>query len=153
MKKLLKQKVNLIELSNYANRLAQKAKLGDIFLLSGELGVGKTTFVRFFIESIYKRNFLKKPKFIKSPSFPILITYPIKNYEILHYDLFRIKNNNELIELNIQENIKNNIYLIEWPEMLLKKAIFKNYYLINLKIINKNNRLIEVIHQNKNFLL
>ena len=153
MKKLLKQKVNLIELGNFANKLAHKTNLGDIFLLSGELGVGKTTFVRFFIESIYARHLLEKPNFIKSPSFPILISYPFKNSEILHYDLFRIKNNNELIELNIQEKIKNNIYLIEWPEIILKNAIFQNYYLIKLKIINENNRLIEVFHTNINFKL
>ena len=149
MKKLLKQKFNLIELNEIAIKLAHKTKPGDIFLFSGELGVGKTTLVRFFIESIYKKNLLKKPKFIKSPSYPILISYPVKNFEILHYDLFRIKNNEELIELNMQEKIKNNIYLIEWPEIVLKNAILKNYYLIKLKIINNDDRLIEVFYQNK----
>ena len=150
LKKLLKQKVNLVELNEIAIKLTHKIKPGDIFLFSGELGTGKTTLVRFLIEAIYKKNLLKKPKFIKSPSFPILISYPIKNFDIFHYDLFRIQNNEELIELNIQEKIKNNIYFIEWPETVLKNAIFENYYLIKLKIINNNDRLIEVFYKNKN---
>jgi len=57
----------------------------------------------FFIYSIFARNLIKRPSSIKSPSFPIMINYPLKNFEIFHYDLYRLINENELKELNINE--------------------------------------------------
>ena len=78
-------RANLEILQNLAKILAKKTQQGDIFLLEGELGSGKTTFSRFFIESIFEKNLLTKPNSIKSPSFPILINYDLNNYEIFHY--------------------------------------------------------------------
>ena len=106
---LLKTKTSLKQLEIIAEKLASKSLIGDIYLLSGELGAGKTTFIRFFIYSIFARNLIKKPSSIKSPSFPIMINYPVKNFEIFHYDLYRLINTSELKELNISENLKQNI--------------------------------------------
>ena len=114
---LLKKKVDLKQIKIVAQKLAQNSNPGDIYLLNGELGSGKTTFTRFFIKSIYKKNLLPKPNSIKSPSFPILINYQLENYEIYHYDFYRIKHNNEFVELGIFENFINNITIIEWPEI------------------------------------
>ena len=87
MFKLLKIKTDLKQLEVIAKTLARKSIIGDIYLLSGELGVGKTTFIRFFINSIFDLNLINRPNSIKSPSFPILINYPIKNFEVFHYDI------------------------------------------------------------------
>ena len=149
---LFKKKVNLQQIKIVAQNLAQNTILGDIYLLNGELGSGKTTFTRFIINSIFEKNFIKKPYSIKSPSFPIMINYPLKNFEVFHYDLYRLINENELKELNINENIKKNITLIEWPQLIINSSQINNYFFINLTIISPNERMIEITHtHNKSF--
>ena len=149
---LLKTKTKLKQLEVIAKTLASKSSIGDIYLLSGELGAGKTTFIRFFINSIFDLNMIKKPNSIKSPSFPILINYPIKNFEVFHYDLYRLKNENEIQELNVIENLKKNITLIEWPQMIIDNFQIDNYFLINLDIVNPSERILKITHtHNKHF--
>ena len=139
---LFKKKVTLQQIKIVAQNLAQNSVLGDIYLLNGELGSGKTTFTRFFINSIFKKNFIKKPDSIKSPSFPIMINYSLKNFEVFHYDLYRL----------INENIKKNITLIEWPQLIIDSSQLNNYFFINLTIISPSERMIEIIHtHNKTF--
>ena len=75
-----------------------------------------------------------------------MINYPIKNFEVFHYDLYRLKNENEIQELNIIENLKENITLIEWPQMIINKLQIDNYFLINLEIINPRERIIKITH-------
>ena len=149
---LFKKKVNLQQIKIVAQNFARNSVPGDIYLLNGELGSGKTTFTRFFINSIFEKNFIKKPYSIKSPSFPIMINYPLKNFEVFHYDLYRLINESELKELNINENLKKNITLIEWPQLIINSSQINNYFFINLKIITPNERMIEITHtHNKNF--
>ena len=149
---LLKTKTDLKQLEVIAKTLARKSIIGDIYFLSGELGAGKTTFIRFFINSIFDLNLIKRPNSIKSPSFPILINYPIKNFEVFHYDLYRLKNENEIQELNVIENLKENITLIEWPQMIINSLQIDNYFLINLDIVNLSERIIKITHtHNKHF--
>ena len=143
---LLKTKTNLKQLEIIAKKLSSKSLIGDIYLLSGELGAGKTTFIRFFIYSIFACHLIKKPNSIKSPSFPIMINYPVKNFEVFHYDLYRLKNENEIQELNIIENLKENITLIEWPQMIINNLQIENYFLINLEIYNPSERIIKITH-------
>ena len=132
--------LDLKGLESFCDNISLNIKIGDIICLFGELGSGKTTFVRNLINSIYLRNKLKKPNSIKSPSFPILITYEINNLEIYHYDLFRISNVNELSEINIFEELNNTITFIEWPEIILDYLKSYNYYSVNLNIVNENIR-------------
>ena len=143
---LLTTKTSLKQLEIIAKKLASKSLIGDIYLLSGELGAGKTTFIRFFIYSIFAHNLITKPNSIKSPSFPIMINYPVRNFEVFHYDLYRLKNENEIQELNIFENLKENITLIEWPQMIINNLQIDNYFLINLEIINPRERIIKITH-------
>ena len=131
---------SLKSLKIFAEKFALDLNKRSLVLLKGDLGSGKTTFVRFVINSLFKINNLKKPGNIKSPSFPILITYNLKNYEIYHYDFYRIKNVYELNELNIFENFSNSISFIEWPEIILDNLTNTNYYLIEMKIISDNTR-------------
>ena len=146
MREIIEIECNILELESLAFNLAVKTNIGDIYMLSGDLGVGKTTFARFFINSLYKKNKLTKPENIKSPSFPILINYPILDYEIFHYDLFRIKNENELSEIGLFENFQNNISVIEWPEIIINNFKIPNYYLIKLEFVNIDKRGIKMQH-------
>ena len=135
-------------LKSFAKKLANKTAIGDVYLLSGELGVGKTTFTRFFINYLYDKYKVDRPIKIQSPSYPILINYKVSNFEIYHYDLYRLENVDELIELDFFENICRNIYIVEWPEILIKKFNLNNYSLINFKFINLDKR--KVKHQKFN---
>ena len=135
--------LDLTGLEHFCEELAPNLKVGDIICLFGELGSGKTTFARNLINSIYKRNELEKPLFIKSPSFPILLTYQVNNFEIYHYDLYRIQKSSELSEINIFEQLHNTITLIEWPEIILDSLKDYNFYSINLTIANKDQRNIK----------
>ena len=150
MFKILKKNYDLNQLEILAKKIAYKAVLGDMYLLKGELGVGKTTFARYFINAIYEKYLLKKPNSIKSPTFPIMISYALKNFEIFHYDLYRISNKNELKELNIFENIQKNLTLIEWPEIISQHIQIENYFLININIINSDKRKVEITHSQIN---
>ena len=132
--------LDLKGLEDFCENLSLNLKLGDIICLSGELGSGKTTFARNLINSIYKKNNLEKPLSIKSPSFPILITYEVNNFEIYHYDLYRISKSSELDEINIYEELNNSITLIEWPEIILDQLKGYSFYSLNLTITNDNTR-------------
>ncbi len=150
MIKLNNEVFNLKELEVFGNKFALELDKGDLILLSGDLGSGKTTFVRFVIQSLYKKNKIKIPKQIRSPSYPILITYPLLYYEIFHYDLYRIKKINELIELDIYENLQNSITFIEWPNIILENLSNQNYYKIDFEIKNQNTRYLNLKLFNKN---
>ena len=150
MIKLNNEVFNLKELEVFGNKFALELDKGDLIILSGDLGSGKTTFVRFVIQSLYKKNKIKSPKKIRSPSYPILITYPLQYYEIFHYDLYRIKKINELIELDIYENFQNSITFIEWPNIILENLSNQNYYKIDFEIKNQNSRYINLKLFNKN---
>jgi len=135
--------LDLKGLEGFCEDVSMNLKVGDIICLFGELGSGKTTVVRNLINSIYKRNKLEKPISIKSPSFPILLTYEVNNFEIYHYDLYRISKRNELSEINIFEELHNSITFIEWPEIILDYLKSYNYYSVNLNIVNENIRNIK----------
>ena len=152
MNTLLELECNLVELESLAKKLAEKTNFGDIYLLKGDLGVGKTTFARSFINSLFDKYNISRPQNIKSPSFPIMINYSLADYEINHYDLYRLVNKNELIEIGFIEDLEKNISIIEWPDLILNSFIINKYYLIQIEFINLNKRLIEIKHSvKKNF--
>ncbi len=135
--------LDLAGLEHFCEDISLKIKVGDIICLFGELGSGKTTFARNLINSVYKRNKLKKPTSIKSPSYPILLTYEVNNFEIYHYDLYRISKSSELAEMNIFEELHNSITIIEWPEVILDSLKDYNFYSLNLTVTNENSRNIK----------
>tara|TARA_B100001115_G_C15724295_1_gene352382 strand:- start:102 stop:557 length:456 start_codon:yes stop_codon:yes gene_type:complete len=103
-----------------ANKFLDIIKLGDIIFLYGEMGVGKTTFIRYFINGLQKKN-KEKITEITSPTFNLLNEYKIKNFQIMHYDLFRLSSSDELKNLDLFENKLNSITLIEWPQIIKEK--------------------------------
>ena len=104
----------------FANIISKKLKLGDIVFLYGEMGVGKTTFIKYLINIFQKQNKLEITE-VTSPTFNILNEYEINKTNINHYDLFRLKSAEELKDLNLFEKKTNQISLIEWPEIIDKK--------------------------------
>ena len=132
--------------AKFARKFSKVLKVGDVVLLHGEIGAGKTTFIRYLINSLEKKNKVKLGE-ITSPTFSILNEYEIKNITIRHYDLFRIKNSNEIENIGIYENIHDFITFIEWPDKIQKK-IKKKYNLyfkynskLNMRSLEVNKRI------------
>jgi tRNA threonylcarbamoyl adenosine modification protein YjeE len=132
--------LDLEGLKKFCKNVSINLKKGDIICLSGDLGSGKTTFSRYLINFIYQNQNKEPPNIIKSPSFPILLTYELNNLEIYHYDLYRISKSSELIHLNIFEELSNSITLVEWPEIILNSLENYNYFSVNFDILNENMR-------------
>ena len=144
MQKLSNQILDLRELEKLSTNLCKDISVGDIYLFQGDLGAGKTTFVRLLINNLFVLNNLPKPSSITSPTFPILITYELNSSQIYHYDLYRVKSLRELNELDFFENLNNNITFIEWPEMLINLPLNKKHYLINLDMVSETKRKINI---------
>ena len=92
-------------------------KPGDIIFLYGEIGVGKTTFARFLINHLEVENGIKKSE-VLSPTFNIVYEYDIGDTKILHYDLYRLKNYKDILQLGMFEIPNNHIKIVEWPELI-----------------------------------
>ena len=103
-----------------AKRVSKKLKPGDVVFLFGEMGVGKTTFIRYLVNTIQKENNLKQTE-ITSPTFNLLNEYQINKIKIDHYDLFRLKSVEDLKNLGLFEDSLNTITLIEWPQIIKEK--------------------------------
>ena len=100
-----------------AEKLTSYLKGGEYIFLYGEMGVGKTTFVKYFINKFQTNEQLKLTE-VTSPTFNLLNEYETNNFVIKHYDLFRIKNISEVKDLDIFENNEKIITLVEWPQLL-----------------------------------
>ena len=134
---------SLKETQNFSKQIAAKIKAGDTIFLYGEIGVGKTTFVRFFINHLENVNKIKNSD-ILSPTFNIVYNYEIKEIKLLHYDLYRLKNHNDILELGMFENAREQITIIEWPELIKTKP--KDRIEILFKYLeNVNSRRIKIL--------
>ena len=103
-----------------ASKFSKKIKPGNMVFLYGEMGVGKTTFIRYLINQIQKDNDLDITE-VTSPTFNLLNEYQINQIKINHYDLFRLKSVKEIKNLDIFEDKINTVTLIEWPQIIKKK--------------------------------
>ena len=110
----------LEKLDKLSELVSNKISSTEWIFLFGEIGVGKTTFSRFLINNIQKKNNIQTTD-VQSPTFNILIEYKIKDITIAHYDFYRLKKLKEIDDLGILHNEEKNIKIIEWPELIYKK--------------------------------
>ena len=101
------------KISNYLSK-------GDIIFLYGEIGVGKTTFIKHLINYLQSK-LNEKTTEVPSPTFNILYEYKVNELIIQHYDLYRVKSEMELKNIGLFENQEDSITLVEWPEIIKKK--------------------------------
>ena len=126
-----------------AKDLTHYLKGGEIIYLYGEMGVGKTTFVRHLINQFQKNKKLHITE-VTSPTFNLLNEYDINDLVIKHYDLFRLKDKSEITNLDLFENNQNTITLIEWPQLIDKKKSIKTIDLIFSYKNEFNNRSVKI---------
>ena len=111
---------SLEDTQNFSKNISKIISVGDIIFLYGEIGVGKTTFVRFFINHLEKKNRIKNSE-VLSPTFNILYDYEVGNIKILHYDLYRLKKHKDISQLGMFETSNDSIKIVEWPELIESK--------------------------------
>ncbi len=108
------------DLKKISNKIKKKLAPGDVIFLYGEIGVGKTTFARLLINNYEKEKNLKVSE-VLSPTFNIVFEYDIKKLTIKHYDLYRLKNDSDIKNIGLFEDLERTITLIEWPELIKEK--------------------------------
>jgi len=111
---------SLEDTQKFSKKISKIIKTGDIIFLYGEIGVGKTTFVRFLINELELKIGFKKSD-VLSPTFNIAYDYDVGKIKINHYDLYRIKNYEDILELGMFETNTNYIKIVEWPELIKLK--------------------------------
>jgi len=110
-----------VKTAELAKKFSKILKKGDVVFFHGEIGVGKTTFIRYLVNNFQKNNNLKQTE-VTSPTFNLVNEYEIGNFVIQHYDLFRLTSSNEIKNIGLLENQKEILTLIEWPEKIKKKV-------------------------------
>ena len=109
-----------VKTAELAKNFSNVLKKGDIVLFYGEIGVGKTTFIRHLINHLQVNNHLK-PTEVTSPTFNLVNEYDVGVFIIQHYDLYRLTNINETKNIGLLENQKEIVTLVEWPEKINDK--------------------------------
>ena len=105
------------DLKKISNKIRKKILPGDVVFLYGQIGVGKTTFTRLLINGFEKENKLKESE-VLSPTFNIVFHYKINDFIIEHYDFYRLKNEKEINNTGLFENLEEAITIVEWPELI-----------------------------------
>tara|TARA_B100000524_G_C23538275_1_gene330336 strand:+ start:32 stop:481 length:450 start_codon:yes stop_codon:yes gene_type:complete len=108
---------SLEHLNSLSQKVAEKLSKNDCIFLIGEIGVGKTTFARYLINYLQEKNGEKITE-VLSPTFNLLYEYDLKGIKIMHYDLYRIKDEKELKQLGIFLDNEDTIKIIEWPQLI-----------------------------------
>ena len=130
---------NSEETMNFAFNIASKLNIGDVVVLSGELGAGKTKFTEGFLK------FFGLDDEISSPTFSIVNEYKKDNLNIYHFDVYRLEDVDEFYAIGGEEYFSSGICIIEWGE-LIEEALPKNCIRINFEkdLSNENIRYLTV---------
>lgn len=113
MENIVDRVVDLTQLTKLATLVARRAIVGDVVALYGDLGTGKTTFVRAALRG------LGWTAEVPSPTFTLAQLYEIKGLRLWHFDLYRLDDSREAIELGIDEAFADGVSFVEWPERLV----------------------------------
>jgi tRNA threonylcarbamoyladenosine biosynthesis protein TsaE len=122
---------NLKQTINHAQSIAEKIKSPGLVFLNGDLGVGKTEWVRAFA-----RSWFKDPKLIiTSPTYSLLNIYEKGSRKLIHMDLYRLNSLDDLESTGFWDFLnEKNIICVEWSEKLLKDKISREYFDIHMKM-------------------
>ncbi len=127
------------ETIDFANKLAEQLNIGDLIVLSGDLGAGKTKFTEGIL------SFFGLEKEISSPTFTIVNEYNTQNKNIYHFDVYRLSSVDEFYAIGGEEYFTKGICIIEWGELILQ-ALPPTYIQINFERNdeNPNERIIHI---------
>ena len=103
--------------SELAKKFSRTLHKGDVAYFHGEIGVGKTTFIRHLINNLQQLNKINLTE-VTSPTFNLVNEYDVGNFIIQHYDLYRLTDYSEIKNIGLFENREEVVTLIEWPEKI-----------------------------------
>ena len=133
------------QLSKVAERIIEYATDQKVFLFYGEMGAGKTT----LINSIC--SYLGVQEHTSSPTFSIVNEYKIPNSSIFHFDFYRLKSQNEALDLGYEEYFYSGAYcFVEWPEKI-PELLPENYLKIKIEVMEDNKRKVYLSDQRSSF--
>lgn len=128
------------ETQSFAEQFAGELQGGEIILLSGDLGSGKTTFIRGLARGLN----IDDPDGVSSPSYTIINDYP-GEVTLLHVDLYRLNDDQEIIELALEELLTDNsVMAIEWGERLPME--FGKLFHLDFTVIYEDVREINLVN-------
>ncbi|MBR4874325.1 MAG: tRNA (adenosine(37)-N6)-threonylcarbamoyltransferase complex ATPase subunit type 1 TsaE [Clostridia bacterium] len=103
---------NSNETENIAEEIAKKLSSGDVILLLGDMGVGKTVFTKGICRALGVKDY------VTSPTFTVVNEYEGENFPVYHFDLYRIEDMDELVEIGFEEYLLGSgVCIIEWPQI------------------------------------
>ena len=109
-----------VKTAELAKNFSKILKKGDIVFFHGEIGVGKTTFIRYLVNFFQIKNHLDLTE-VTSPTFNLVNEYDVGIFTIQHYDLYRLTNSDETKNIGLLEDQKDILTLVEWPEKIDNK--------------------------------
>jgi tRNA threonylcarbamoyladenosine biosynthesis protein TsaE len=125
------------ETRQFGSDIAKTARAGDVFALVGELGSGKTEFVRGFVSALCGQSA------VRSPTFSIINIHETPEFPIFHFDFYRLRNREELVEIGYYDCIRSNgICLIEWADMFVEVLPEETRH---IRFFDKNNNEREIV--------
>ena len=138
-----------VKTAELAKSFSKVLKKGDVIFFHGEIGVGKTTFIRYLVNFLQINNNLNQTE-VTSPTFNLVNEYDVGIFLIQHYDLYRLKSSDEIKNIGLLENQKKIVTLIEWPEKIDNKIINKiDLFFKYSKDMNKRSLSIKGLNNKK----
>jgi tRNA threonylcarbamoyladenosine biosynthesis protein TsaE len=135
-----KEITELTDLDNVTKKFIPLLKNNPLIYLRGDLGAGKTTFVKSLLNNLGYQDI------VSSPTFSLVNNYVINDLQIFHCDFYRLESENEIFNLAIEEFIGNTIVIIEWPDLFEKISDYKKIE-INISL-NGDKRFVEIKSSN-----
>ncbi len=124
-----------------AQELAKKIKAGDVLCLRGEMGAGKTVFTNGLCRALGVTDY------VPSPTFTIVNEYDGENFRVFHFDMYRIEDEDELLEIGFDEYLSSGgVCVIEWPQNV-EKSLPKKRLEIEISKVSENERTITFINK------
>lgn len=127
---------NSEETALIAQEFAKKLKAGDVLCLRGEMGAGKTVFTNGLCRALGVTDY------VTSPTFTIVNEYDGENFRIFHFDMYRIEDEDELLEIGFDEYLSSGgVCVIEWPQNV-EGSLPKKRFEIEISKVSENERTI-----------
>ena len=127
---------NSEETALIAQEFAKKLKAGDVLCLRGEMGAGKTVFTNGLCRALGVTDY------VTSPTFTIVNEYDGENFSVFHFDMYRIEDEDELLEIGFDEYLSSGgVCVIEWPQNV-EKSLPKKRFEIEISKVSENERTI-----------
>ena len=132
---------DLKDTNKFAKKFAKILKGGEVVLLGGDLGAGKTTFTKAVLRAFGVKDD------VTSPTFTIMREYQGKKFKIYHFDMYRLGSGQEAKEFGLEDYIyskdKSSLVFIEWPENV-KDILSGDFIRVDISILDENRRQFDI---------